>query len=639
MSLFKRQVGILILLALLIIANSLYAQDTTEITAVGSAIVLPVLENLTTNAGSDITLNSTVTGTTSGFSQFCQGQVDITAADRPVTAEEGTACQENGITASELVIGTHIIALIANPDVNFVSCLTTADLDTLFAPSAAGNITNWNQVNADYPDLPLTVFAPVQNTVAFNDLDGIVGGDGLRSDAQLSDSATVLSSVENTSGAIGAVPLPDAEAAVDKVQILMVNSNDVVGCQAPSGAAVENRLYDGGGFLILYVNRASLDTVGLSDLIAVVTGPESADTLTSLGLVPPSEEMYTRNIASLAGDETVNQFTADNSTFEIPADVSGVINIAGATVAGTYLTSTIQSFTTFYPGVTITPTLDGESAGFRRLCNGETDMIVTYNGLSDDAKTNCEANNITTFSVDLGSEAVVLLANANTDFLSCLTTEQLTTAWSAASTNTVTTWDQVDSTFPSTDMTLFQPLAGDSTTDLLMIQSAGVDVPARADTQVNRDPLYRAAATANVEGGLTFMSWQDYQRVLANNQANIQLVSVDSGSGCVAPSEQTIANGSYALTRPAQLDVNMAALVRPDIQSFLWYLFMDDNYDQFAANRLTGISFGDLPALRDALQQAFNGAMAAQTAAEITPEATAEPEATVEPEATAEAGN
>jgi phosphate transport system substrate-binding protein len=636
MSLLQRQVGTFFLLALLLFAIPLNAQDTTEIITVGSGVIIPVLETLAANTDSGITLNTTVTGTTSGFSQFCLGQAGIVTASRPITADENSACQDNGVEYAELLVGSSIAAIVASPDVTFAACLSAADLNSLFAPSAAETITNWNQLNPDYPDLPLSAYAPQADTAAFAELDRLVSGDGLRADATYEEGAAILTSVMEGSGSIGAVLLPEAEAGA--AQILQVNTNDAVGCQSPSAQAVEDRLYTGGTMLFAYVNRANLETAGLPEFLTVITGPDSAEALLNLGLTPPSDTLYTKNAAAIAGAETGSQFVTDSSTFQISPDVSGFITIAGSPVTQGYLSTVTQAFSTIYPGVSITSTLDGEAAGFRRLCNGETDIAVNYDGLSEEEQANCAANNITTLNIDLGNEVAVLVANANTLYLACLTTEQLATAWSAASASTVTTWNQVDASFPETAMTLFQPTSGSSSTGLLMARSAGTDLPAREDTQVNRDPLYRAAATANVEGALTFMSWLEYQKVLANNQANIQLVSVDAGSGCVAPSEQTVADGSYILARAAHLEVNSAALTRPEVQSLLWYLFMDDNYALFAGNNLSGIPFSTLPVLRENLQQEFSAAVEA-TAAEVAPEATAEPEATVEPEVTTEPGS
>jgi len=60
---------------------------------------------------------------------------------------------------------------------------------------------------------------------------------------------------------------------------------------------------------------------------------------------------------------------------------------------------------------------------------------------------------------------------------------------------------------------------------LLFIAGDDPNITERLDTETNADPLYRAAATANVEGALTYMGWKDYVRALVNNQANIRPVA------------------------------------------------------------------------------------------------------------------
>jgi phosphate transport system substrate-binding protein len=222
------------------------------------------------------------------------------------------------------------------------------------------------------------------------------------------------------------------------------------------------------------------------------------------------------------------------------------------------------------------------------------------------------------------------LANAQSDYLSCLTTDQIATIWRAESTDSIMTWNQVSDQMPDASMTLFSPQPGSQNTDLLLLTASGASLIERIDLELDDDPLYRAAATANVEGALTFMNWFDYQDVLANDQTNIQLVEVDSGDGCVQPTLNTIRDSNYPLTRTGWLIVNKSQLTLPAVQSFLWYAFSEDNIRTFQDNGFVGIRLSDLASTRNLLNGAFNEAMLAQLQA-------AQAEATAEPEATAEA--
>ncbi len=640
---FLRRAGIVILLALVMGSGASLAQDSPEATAeagirvVGSAIVARVFEALAEASGVEASIGVDITGTGSGLEAFCAGQADVTLANRPISAEEDTACASNTVDYIELLIGHEVLAFVANPDNVSLQCLTTDQLNTVFAPSAEGQVTNWTQVSEAFADTPLLVHVPGETSVTFALLDQAIEGDGVRGDATVSENSTpIIEAVGEEGGALGVVSLTSAEAAGDTIKILEVDSGEGTGCTAPSAENVEARVYTAANRLFVYVNRASLDKNGLRDLLNFAIGGEAAPVVESVEATAPTAAAYTTNQAILAGTEGGRQFSIEVAAFEIPPGVSGQINIGGAANGYDYIQTMTQNFNTLYPGATINTRIEGEPAGFRRLCNGEIDIALSYSGMSAEQLQNCAANNIAPLTVELGSQTAVLVAHGGSEFLQCLTAEQITTIWEATSTDTITNWNQVSGDFPDLEMTLFAPNAGNPYTDLMLLRSSGENnILNRVDTELDNDPLYRAAATANVEGALTYMNWPEYQQVLSNDQANIQSVSVDGGSDCVSPSLESIGDGTYPLTRPGQLVVNQSALARIEVMSFVWFLVSDENYNFLGDSGFVGLSFADLADARNRLQTAFNEASAAALEAEATTEpdgeSTAEPEATSEP--------
>lgn len=625
---WQRQVGIFTLLALFITPSFVFAQGDNSVSGVGSGVVAPLIEALKEASGSEVLLNVNVTGTSSGFDQFCQGQADITGANRSISIDEDANCVSNGIEYAELLVGHEIVAFITNPDVTFAQCFSSSNLKAIFQPSSEGNITSWNQAVSDYPELSLSIFSPATENSGFLILDRLVEGDGIRADAiTKSSDADIIASVSETSGAVGLVSLAAAVSAGDTIQIMQLDTTEVPGCQDASAENVESRLYNAANELYIYVNRASLDKAGLRELVNFAISAEAASTIEGLGFSAPTTAALETNLNILQGTEEGTQPSRRVADFQIPPTIAGQINMGGAASAFDYLQNLTTSFTATYPNVATDLQFRGEPAGFRRLCNGEIDIAVTYSGLSDEQASNCEANNIDTITIDLGRQATILVANGNTEFLGCLTTEQLATLWNANSRGEITTWSQIDESFGDLSVALFAPSVSNFYSDLMFLAADSTAIPARDDTEIDADPLYRAAATANVEGGLTYMSWPEYQQVVANNQSNIQLVSVDGGAGCVAPSESTIADGSYPLSRPATLVISQFALSRPEVQSLLWYLASDTNYAALENAGFVGLNFGELPDVRTMLQSAFAEATAAQAeidALEVTPEATAE---------------
>ncbi|GAB4510449.1 MAG: hypothetical protein OHK0046_07290 [Anaerolineae bacterium] len=638
------QARIFLFLALFALTFLSVAQDDTTATVVGSRIVTDVLGELPAAEG--VTFNPT--GTTGGFAAFCAGEAAATGATRPMTVEEEAACEANGVEFREYLIGYDAIALVGHADVSSEVCLTPTDLNALLAPSAEGVVTDWTGVGEGGLTAALSVFLLPDNTSGYALLDALVEGLRLRADVTTQeDSSTILEAVTTTSGAVGLVKF-SAVGMESGMHLFELENTDLGQCVAPTLENIETRRYPAADRVLLYVNEASTDA--LNALVSEATGTDAVDVLVEAGITAPSEAVSARNTAVLEGNETADRpFSADVTEFQIPPSVIGTVEVAGSANLNAFMTLAVNSFTSQYPAVTVNSSFLGEANAFRRLCNGEVGLIASSRDLPEAEVQNCAANNIETITLELGQQAVVLVANAGDSYLQCLTTQQVFSVWGATSATPITNWSDVDASFPATPVIWVSPAEGEGFVDLLLTPEEGAVVPLRTEVaETNRDPLYRAAAIANAPGAITFMPWAQYQQVAANEQANIQLVAVDGGNGCIAPSEASITDGSYPYTLANKLIVSQSALADPALQSLLWYLFSDEAYTLIESSGLIGVSFGDLPQVRIDLQTQFNAAVAAAAAppevtaepGEVTPEANAE--ATEEPadaEATAESGS
>ena len=78
-------------------------------------------------------------------------------------------------------------------------------------------------------------------------------------------------------------------------------------------------------------------------------------------------------------------------------------------------------------------------------------------------------------------------------------------------------------------------------------------------------------------GGLGYFGFSYYEQ----NQDKLGLVSVDAGDGCIAPSSETIADGSYTpLSRPLFMYPSQKALKQPEVKAFMD--FVVENYQAIA---------------------------------------------------------
>lgn len=707
MKAFYRRAGVAFLLILVFCTIPLFAQDSGEISVVGSGIVTPLFESLAqaSSAASGVSANLSVnvTGTNNGFASLCNGTADVVTANRRISEIEAANCSGLNIQYIELLLAHDVIAFIAPLNTTYAQCLTLNNLNAIFAPSSQGQIVNWNQLYSDNPDLPISIFVPQVDSTGYAILDSLISGTGLRSEAQArAADAEIISAVNATSGAIGVVKYTAALANDPNVNILNLEAGTQPGCVFPSADGIETGQYPAATSLYLYVNINSLSKAGLLDVLNFASGESAPAIVEAAGFIAPSTSAYDANLATL--QNPVSEAAADEQLYQIPAGVAGQVRIGGAANATSMLLPFSTSFSTTYATVTFDYNVEGQDAGFRRLCNGEIDIVASNTAMTPEQLQNCQANNIVPVTFDFGYQAVVLLANPNDTYAHCLNTMQIGKIWSAESQGAVTLWNQVDPTFPANvPLTLFAPVSRSFTlpgspdtytiyNDLLMHITTGAISPVRADTALKdqerfaNNAAYRAQAVGNTAGGLTYLSWSDYQRALENPAVALVGETVEFGEGtptpqaiyrvqpvsvalvtggvvtstnvvspveataeataeaaaavtpmpitvgpCVEPTIENITSGQYPLSRPVTLYVNQRSLALPEVKSFLWYSFQTENFPVFESVGIAGITEDALPNYRINLKAQFDAAdVAAAEAAEATPEATASPDSTAE---------
>lgn len=607
-----------VLVALLGLAVAVGAQEPASVRVAGSAIAAPMVEAVAAEASVPVTLN--IAGTTAGVNALCAGEADVVLTNRPLSAAEESVCASTGVSFYELLLGHAAAVVITNSASPAPQCLTSAHLGALFAPSSASLVTTWQQVDPNAAPDALSIHLPAEDSLAVALLDQVVEGEGLRTDAStLSSDADVISSVASEVGAVGVVDFMSVDALPDNVRVVELNTT-AAGCTVPSTENFESRTYVAAAPLFAYVNAASEAALPLAEALA-----NSGEAATAAGFAAPSSTAAELNASILAESNTGREFTRYITDFIIPEGASGAVLVAGSTAA-LHLTQSLSSaITAEFSGLVLTSTLQGEPAGINSLCTGAADIAFITSEASADLWPACTEANIEPMAIPVGGRPVVLVANAAADYLACLTPDEI----AAAMTTDAASWDQVNPSFGTTPVTVLAPPAGNNLNDLLVRLTAGANMFLRSDVIENADPLYRAAAVANVEGAITFMDWNDYLRVVDNGQQGIQLVSVNDGADCIAPDEAAFQAGTYPLWEPVTLLVNPISLTKPAVQSALWYLFSDRNFNLLSGANLFGLAFTELAPLRYNLQDAFVAAEqaaadAAAAAAEATPEATAE---------------
>ncbi|MEM8995516.1 MAG: PstS family phosphate ABC transporter substrate-binding protein, partial [Acidobacteriota bacterium] len=148
----------------------------------GSSTVFPITELVAVAAGElapDIDIGLGVSGTGGGFQRFCRGDVDIANASRPIKAVERELCAEHGVDYIEVPVAFDGVSVVVHADNPWASCMTLAELETLWRPEAEGLIERWSDVRRDWPGRPIQLYAPGRDSGTFDYFTrAVVGREG-----------------------------------------------------------------------------------------------------------------------------------------------------------------------------------------------------------------------------------------------------------------------------------------------------------------------------------------------------------------------------------------------------------------------------------------------------------------------------
>ena len=233
-----------------------------EVVVDGSSTVEP----LTSAAGEvfkeespDVNVSVGTAGTGGGFEKFCQGQTDISNASRPIEQEEIDACEKGGVDYTELQVAVDALTVVTSTDNDFITCLTTDELKTLWEPAAENKVTTWDQVNPDFPAENIELFGPGTDSGTFDYFTDVINGEegASRSDYNASEDDNVLvQGVGGSANALGYFGYSYYEANAETLKAVEVDNGD--GCVAPSAETAQDGTYAPlSRPLFIYVNNAS----------------------------------------------------------------------------------------------------------------------------------------------------------------------------------------------------------------------------------------------------------------------------------------------------------------------------------------------------------------------------------------------
>ncbi len=270
--------------------------------------------------------------------------------------------------------------------------------------------------------------------------------------------------------------------------------------------------------------------------------------------------------------------TTDTGAFP-EEDLSGTVRADGSSTVAPLVSLAAERFTKEEPGVRVTVGISGTGGGFERFCRGETDLSNASRKIEEDEIAACKKKGIEYLELQVANDGLSIVVNNGNDWAKCLTVEQLKKIWQPGS--KIKNWKDVDPSFPSQKLTLYGPGTDSGTFDYFTDAIVGEEGASRSDYTASEDDNVIVRGVSGEKGALGYFGLS----YLESNEGKLKGVEVDGGDGCVAPSVQTVQDGTYKpLSRPLFTYVKKSSLEKLEVDAFLQFLL--DNQETLARGAL-----------------------------------------------------
>ena len=267
--------------------------------------------------------------------------------------------------------------------------------------------------------------------------------------------------------------------------------------------------------------------------------------------------------------------TAGGGDAQVLSDVSGRVTISGSSTVEPISVRVAELFRDVAPNVSVTVDGPGTGDGFKLFCAGETDISDASRRIKDAEAEACAGAGIEWIELRVAIDGIAVLTNLDNDAVDCLSFEDLYAIVGPESVG-FTNWRDAgalaaelgsSTSFPDLALDITAPGAESGTYDSFIeivlehIGEARSEAGAISeDEAATTRPDYVSAGDDNViiqgiDGSKGSFGWVGFA---FTGDAEVKLLEIDDGDGCVAATPDSIAAGEYPVSRSLFIYVNSA---------------------------------------------------------------------------------
>jgi phosphate transport system substrate-binding protein len=290
--------------------------------------------------------------------------------------------------------------------------------------------------------------------------------------------------------------------------------------------------------------------------------------------------------------------------------LSGTIPIDGSSTVYPVTQAMAVEFKRLHDGVSISVGESGTTAGFKTFIDRRAAICDASRPITEQEIAACQEKGIEYIELAVAIDGLSVVVNPKNDWVDCITTEQLKKIWDKDS--SVQKWSDVDPSWPDSPIKLFGPGTQSGTFDYFTEVVNGKSRQCRTDFSQSENDNILVEGVAGDKFAMGFFGFAYF----AENQDQLKALSITHGEKamCVAPTPETIENGSYTpLSRPLFIYVNTEELKRPEVAAFVQYYLSDEGQTLVEKKKYIKLPADKLSASRDRLQAALDAVAVAVT--------------------------
>lgn len=259
-------------------------------------------------------------------------------------------------------------------------------------------------------------------------------------------------------------------------------------------------------------------------------------------------------------------------------NLSGNIKVDGSSTVYPITEAVAEEFKKVAPKVNVTVGVSGTGGGFKKFAAGELDISDASRPIKKDEADKCAEKGIEFIELPVAYDGLSFVVNPKNTWVDHLTVDELKKIYILQKTGekdgkatypdkpSVMTWKDVRSSWPDKPIKFFSPGTDSGTFDYFKEVLAGKDGAVRADMSVSEDDNVLVNGVTGDEAAIGFFGIAYYEE----NKTKLRAVSIDGGKGAIAPSHDTVNNGSYApFSRPLFIYVNKKSAGRKEVAEFV----------------------------------------------------------------------